>query len=57
VPAVQRPLQRRRDFFGELSLARAGLAFDQQRPAERYRGIDRHHQVGSGDITFAALET
>ncbi len=54
VPLVQRPLQRAGDFRRELGLARAGLAFDEQWPAEGHRGIHRHHEIGRRDVAFRA---
>ena len=45
------------DLMGEDGLAGAGLAFDQQRPFERDRGVDRDLQIRCRDIALGALET
>jgi hypothetical protein len=33
------------------------FAFDQERPLERERGVDRHHQVLRGDVGIGAFKT
>ena len=56
VPAIQRPLQRVRHFFGELRLAGARLALDQQRPPQGHGRIDGHHQIIGGDVVVGAVK-
>ena len=53
VPFDQRRAERLGDLVGEDGLAGARLALDQQRPAQRDRGIDRDLEVVGGDIVGA----
>jgi len=46
----------RRHLTGELRLAGAGFALDQQGALQRDRGVDRHHQIPVGDISRGAFE-
>ena len=57
MPLEDRPAERARDLERELGLAGAGFALDQQRSAERDRGVDRHLEVGRGDVAVGAAET
>ena len=57
VPFDQRRAERRGDLMGQHGLAGARLALDQQRPAQRDRGIDRDLQVVGGDVVRCAFET
>jgi hypothetical protein len=56
VPLRKRPAERRGDRLREQRLAGARLAFDEQRPLERKRGIDGQFQVGRGNVTGRAFE-
>ena len=56
MPFDQVEPERRGDLAGELGLAGAGLALDQQRPLQRDRRVDRHHQILVGDIGRRAFE-
>ena len=38
-------------------LAGAGLAFDQERPLQRDRGVDRDFQIVGGDVGVGAFKT
>jgi hypothetical protein len=50
VPAIERLVERGGDLLGQLRLAGARLALDEQRPRERDRRVDGHHQIVGGDI-------
>ena len=56
MPFDEVEVERRGDLAGELGLAGARLALDQQRPLQRDRRIDRHHQILVGDIGRRAFE-
>ena len=56
VPLEQRRIERARDFFGELRLARAGLALDEERARQRDRGIDCERKLAGRDVARGALE-
>ena len=56
VPFDQRQAERGGDLAGELGLAGAGLALDEERPLQRDRGVDRHRQVGRRDVVRRAFE-
>jgi hypothetical protein len=53
VPLEQRFVERARDLLRKLRLAGARFALDQERPAERDRGIDRERQLAGCDIAFS----
>src|SRR3954447_13191113 len=57
VPLVERTLQRPGDFEGEHRLAGTRLPFDEQRPLERDRRIDGHHEFLRRYVIFRAFET
>ena len=57
VPLDQRRAGRLGDLVGEDGLAGAGLALDQQRAAQRDRGVDRDLQVVGRDVALGAFET
>ena len=46
--------QRRRQHLGDLRLADARLAFEEERPLQRQREVDRHRQRAVGDVQLAA---
>ena len=56
VPAVERLVERARDLLGQLGLAGAGLALDEQRPRQRDGRIDGHHQVLGRDVALRPFE-
>ncbi len=56
VPLEERRIEGARDFPGELRLARARLALDQQRPRERDRGVDRERELGRRYVGARPLE-
>jgi hypothetical protein len=56
VPLDQRRVGRQRDLVREHGLAGAGLALDEQGPAQLDRGVDRDLQVVGRDIIAGAFE-
>jgi hypothetical protein len=54
VPLEQRLVERARDFLGQLRLAGARFALDQQRPPECYGGIDRECQFAGRDVAVGS---
>ena len=56
VPLDQRRADRRGDLVGQHGLAGPRLALDQQRPAQRDRGVDRDLEVVGRDIIAGAFE-
>ena len=57
VPLNERSVQGEGDFLGQLGLASARFAFDQQRPAQGHGGVHRHHQIVGGDIAVGTAKT
>ncbi len=57
VPGDDVLAERLGDLMREDRLARAGLAFDQQRPLERDRGVDGDAQIFGRDVGVGAFET
>jgi hypothetical protein len=57
MPLEDGPVERARDLERELGLAGAGFALDEQRATERDGGVDRHLEVGRGDVAVGAAET
>ena len=56
VPLDQRRIDRLGDFIGQHGLAGAGLALDEQRAAQRHRGVDRDLQIVGRDIALGTFE-
>jgi hypothetical protein len=50
VPLEQRRAERARDFFRELRLARARLALDEERAAERDRRVHGECELAGRDV-------
>jgi hypothetical protein len=57
VPLDERPIQGQGDFLGQLGLAGARFALDQQWPTQGHGGVHRHHQIVGNDIAVGATET
>src|SRR5208282_3888100 len=57
VPLDQRRAERLGDLDRQHGLAGARLAFDQQWPLQRDRGIDRNLEVVGGDVAAGSFET
>src|SRR6187551_1182820 len=57
MPSIQRAVERASDFFGELSLACARFAFDEERSCERDGRVDCGHQIVRGDVAVSARKT
>ena len=57
VPLEERRAERAGDFLRELRLAGAGLALDQQRPAERDRRVHRERELVGRDVAVGAGES
>jgi hypothetical protein len=57
VPLDQRCAERLGDLDGEHGLASSRLAFDQQRPLQRDRGVDRDLEIIGGNVGAGPFET